>query len=378
MKNFGIVLLVSERSGSNLLRSLLGNHSQITAPVAPHLLAEFYNMSKYYGDLRDPININTLVKEMISLANHPYHNWGLSENNILHSEISELPSSVVSAMDFIYKFKAKQENKSCYCSKGIESFKFIDQIRAEVPSIKFVHLVRDPRDHVASWLNKPLHLFTALDAILKWKEEQEIFINAIQRKALNCISVKYEDLISDPAFIISKILNFLELPVEDQCFNTETEKNETLMWNPYWKNLSKPIMNENMGKYNNELSDEEINIIETVARCEMEYFDYKPISKQNWIYDNISKARLIAQKTEREKTSNIKPFIELQSKMDFIKTLKDQRIKEWYEQNKEFSWIPIKFNNEITKSNFKKRIKYLSFALIGEIKTKKLINSIWK
>ena len=62
MNDFGIVLLASERSGSNLLRSLLGNHSQISAPVAPHLLVEFYNSSKYYGDLRDLQNIKELLR----------------------------------------------------------------------------------------------------------------------------------------------------------------------------------------------------------------------------------------------------------------------------------------------------------------------------
>ena len=51
MKSFGIILLASERSGSNLLRILLGNHSNIFAPIAPHLIKIFYPVKHYYCNL---------------------------------------------------------------------------------------------------------------------------------------------------------------------------------------------------------------------------------------------------------------------------------------------------------------------------------------
>jgi len=53
MKSFGIILLASERSGSNLLRILLGNHSNILAPIAPHLMNIFYPIKHYYCNLID-------------------------------------------------------------------------------------------------------------------------------------------------------------------------------------------------------------------------------------------------------------------------------------------------------------------------------------
>ncbi|MBU2019900.1 MAG: sulfotransferase [Bacteroidetes bacterium] len=149
-----IILLVSERSGSNLLRTMLGNHKEISAPVAPHLLATFYNIRKYYGDLRNSNNSSELISDMLGLANHPYHNWKLSLN--FESQQS-FPNSIISSFDFLYTQKSLQEGKTHYCSKGIHSFEFIDQLRAELPNVKFVHLVRDPRDHVASWMKKPIN-----------------------------------------------------------------------------------------------------------------------------------------------------------------------------------------------------------------------------
>ena len=77
MKLFGIVLLASERSGSNLLRTLLGNHSDISAPIAPHLIKIFYPIKHYYLDLSSKVNNKNLFCDMLQIVNHPFSNWKL-------------------------------------------------------------------------------------------------------------------------------------------------------------------------------------------------------------------------------------------------------------------------------------------------------------
>jgi hypothetical protein len=47
-----VIFLASERSGTNLLRTLLGNHPDIDAPVAPHFLDAFNESVGLYGDLK--------------------------------------------------------------------------------------------------------------------------------------------------------------------------------------------------------------------------------------------------------------------------------------------------------------------------------------
>ncbi len=365
----GIILLASERSGSNLLRTLLGNHHLISAPVAPHLLSEFYPERHYYGDLRKEKNIRFLISDMVATANHPYHNWNLKlKDNISLKNCN----SVISAVDFIYKQKALNENKHHYCSKEINLFKYIDQIRAEIKNIKFIHLVRDPRDHVASWMKRPVYLLTPYDAILKWREEQSVFIDAIKTRGLNCISVKYEDLISNTPEIMTKILNYLNLPVDKKCFSTDINKSKNLTWNPLWKNLSKPVMKENKNKFLKELSSEDINIIETVAQQEMSFFNYSFVSSVNWVPPKNFNKILQKQRTEKKKSVNIS-FKELEEKQKFIRNLKTKRIK----KQETFSSINIKqeYNNSF---KLKTKLKYLSFALIGENLTYKIIKKLKK
>lgn len=281
MKLFGIILLASERSGSNLLRTLLGNHSDISSPIAPHLIKIFYPIKHYYLDLSSKVNNKNLFCDMLQIVNHPFSNWKLKlEYN--HKEIEALGIySVVRMMDYIYKKKAERNQKECYCSKGINTFRFINQMRKEDPTLKFIHLVRDPRDVIASWMKQKSSSNSSYDAVLQWKKQQKLLIDAKKNSKFSCIAIRYEDLISDPATIMDKIMLELGLPPDAKCYETNPLNKESIK-SPFWKNLSQPIMVKNRNKFMEELSEEDILIIETIAKDEMKEYGYSPISSQNW------------------------------------------------------------------------------------------------
>lgn len=356
MKVIPVILLVSERSGSNLLRSLIGNHKDICAPVSPHLMAEFYNQRRYYGDLRSTDKAGELIKDMVEVANHPYHDWKL---NVDLNEITGV-NSIVTAVNKLYSLKAKQEGKSHYCSKGIDAFKFIDAYRGELENVKFVHMVRDPRDHVASWMKRPINLLTPFDAVQKWKHEQQLFIDAVSGRGLNCISITYEELITDTKSTMSKVLNFIGVDLDENCFQTDSNNPESKK-NPYWQNLSKPVMKDNKEKYLKELSEDDVLIIESVAKCEMEFFRYSLRTKGNWFpptnYNRtLNKLRLIRSKS----LSVNKDMTELKSKWQLINRIKKSRYQEWQRTSHDHRF------SLISTSSPRQRFKFLLYALLGE------------
>jgi len=81
-----IIILTSERSGTNLLRVLLGKHKHISAPVAPHFFDSFSQYLHNYSNLKHHKNLVLLLDHMIRLANHYYHDWKL---NIKAEELIE-------------------------------------------------------------------------------------------------------------------------------------------------------------------------------------------------------------------------------------------------------------------------------------------------
>ncbi len=374
-----IIILASERSGSNLLRTLIGRHRDICSPVAPHLMAEFYNIRSYYDDLRDPLNSLKLLEDMLELVNHHYHDWNL---NFDLNKYSTKAKSIVKAFDVIYSEKSRQQGKVHYCSKGINSFDFIDPFRAELKNVKFIHLVRDPRDHVASWMRRPINLYTPYDAIIKWRSEQKCLIDAIKARGLNCISIKYEDLISNTRKIMNDVLGFIDVEIDSHCFSTDSENKESDR-NPYWKNLSKPIMSDNKGKFRKELSDEDILIIESIAKKEMEYFGYECCTTSDWepqkyYRDKLENMREIRKKKESENMNN--SMSDLLSKCKLSKDIRNKRMEEWLADNLAHE----KYVNvtHINKSKIQytgtllNRIVLMSYSLLGESKTNAVIGKI--
>lgn len=364
-----IILLVSERSGSNLLRTLIGNHSEISAPVSPHLISEFYPIRKYYSDLRDDENKKELIKDMLDICNHPYHDWKLQ----LSANLSSV-RSVIKAFDLLYSQKSQQEGKIHYCSKGIHSFEYIDALRSEIPNVKFVHMVRDPRDHVASWLKRPINYFTAFDAIWKWKKEQSQVIDAITSRGLDCISIRYEDLVSNPVEEMTNILKYLDVKVEESCFNTDS-KNEESKRNPYWENLSKPIMKENFKKYLKALSEEDIQIIESIAKPEMEFFNYELESDGRWSASPKFHKALEAKRRNARKSSAIeKELPALLDKWRLIREIRQNRKERYLQKGNRISEIERDFSE--SNNWLIDRLRYISYALFGKSLTSKIARKI--
>jgi hypothetical protein len=372
MNNIPIILLVSERSGSNLLRTLIGNHKEICAPVSPHLMAEFYAHRRYYGDLRIAENCCKILQDMIDIANHPYHNWKLK---ITAPQIAGSVTSVVTAVDRLYREKARQEGKKHYCSKGIDAFTFIDPFRTELDNVKFIHLVRDPRDHVASWMKRPINLLTPYDTILKWKAEQQTYIDAVTTRGLKSISIRYEDLIEDTPSAMTRVLTYIGVDIDPNCFKTD-EGNEEARRNPYWENLSKPVMKNNKQKYKKELSDEDILIIESIAKNEMAFFGYSPTTKCDWTPAEDYSNRLVLLRRSRRSAlskSTEDKMPELQDKWEQIERIRKRRMEDWVNFNPDFNISKLRKQKG---SQIRNRMKHLSYALLGSRLTTKLASKI--
>lgn len=377
--NIPIIILASERSGSNLLRTLIGKHRDICAPVAPHLMTEFYNIRSYYEDMRDPINSIKLLEDMLKVANHRYHDWNL---DIDLNKYSSKAKSIVKAFNILYSEKSRQQGKVHYCSKGINSFDFIDPFRAELKNVKFIHLVRDPRDHVASWMRRPINLFTPYDAIIKWKSEQECLVDAIKTRGLDCISIKYEDLISNTQKEMSEILGYIGVEFDPNCFSTDSENKEAAR-NPYWKNLSKPVMSDNKGKFRKELSEEDLLIIESIAEKEMEYFGYECCTTSDWepqkyYFDNLENLREIKKKKVSENMND--DVRDLLSKCELSKDIRNKRMNKWLTDNPEngkyVNLTHINNPNIQYTGTLLNRLLLMSYSLLGEPITNAVIRKI--
>jgi gluconate kinase len=276
-----IIILASERSGTNLLRTLLGNHSAISAPLPAHLYASFFNLRKHYGDLREKQNILPLIANMKDLANHPYHQWNIeaSPEDIFKEN---QPTSFQACTESLWQAKVLTDSKKVFVCKDILSFSHVTTIKANNPKTKFVYLARDPRDVVASWMKRPIAHFTVYNAAKHWAENQFQCLDAIYTQGIDAYTIKYEELITDPVNIMTNLLNYLEIEIEEECFQGRKAVNESQISNPYWENVGKPIIKDNFRKFEKQLTNEEVSIVETICREEMDHLGYDFTTDRSW------------------------------------------------------------------------------------------------
>lgn len=294
-----LCILTSERSGSNLLRKMLGEHSLICAPSPPHLWSHLTRNLPYYGTLDNESNLKKLVSDAIAMTNSKDSplNWNYDFNvdQIYQAVKVKNLTGVIGAL---YETYTNYKNKKIWVTKEVNLFNHVHQIRDVYPETKFIFLCRDGRDVACSTKKVPIleqHIYAIAN---QWREEQlkfiQIYQDFITRNLIKL--VRYEDLIDSPPSKLQEICSFIGIDFEPQMLsfyqNKQTQQEVEQIVNINWKNLLQPVIKDNKGKFLKELSSLEIEIFETIAADALEILGYPLVSNyrqslgrlEKWIY----------------------------------------------------------------------------------------------
>ena len=272
-----IILLASERSGSNLLRVILGSHSRISAPPPAHLLKHLAPLRHLYVNGNGGAQAEKMVDDALALTYIGYA-WDEKINN--EDILKRLKPSPTLWDVFRQINEAYAERKGCdyWFTKDTYLFNYSYQLKLHFKDIKFIFLSRDGRDVASSAIKSPGHEKHIYTLARKWQEEQ---VSSIQfmREAKNkdIIHIRYEDILQDTENTIRKVTKFLKIPFEEgmlKYYETDATKTDSKRAGD-WNNLSKPIISENFNKYRKILTTNQTRLFEKVAGRELEMLGYK-------------------------------------------------------------------------------------------------------
>jgi hypothetical protein len=272
-----IFIVSSERSGTNLLRVLLDNHSEIHGPRAPQLLKTFSNAFPHYID-NGVLDDKKIWEDLIEQVNHPFIDWQVK----IDQPLKEGATNFLYFWDIVYDLKVRSTEKKYIACKENNLFDYLFELKTTYPKAKFIYLHRDVRDVCASWMKVPNGFKNISSAAQNWNKEQLKCIRAQRTFGLEMCAVSYEDLISDTPSVMKGVLDFIGVKVEPACFDTDKEKGKDVDWNVYWQNLGKGVMKENSKKYLKEFDVSEIQLIESRARESMKLLGYSRDTLGNW------------------------------------------------------------------------------------------------
>jgi len=277
MKFTAVQMIGTQRSGSNLLRLMLNQLQEVSAPHPPHILERFIPLLPAYGDLAVEENFSLLVHDVCSLVAYNPVQWkhvSLKQHEIIERCNKPCLTEIVRV---IYEMNAENENASIWMCKSLSNIHYAHLLEESTKPL-YIFLYRDGRDVASSFKRAVVGEKHVYHIARQWKQEQELCITLQQRLGNErVISVCYENLIKNPGEELKRICTFIGAEYTPACleYYRSTEAKNTASSGKMWENVERSIIADNFNNYRKELNASEVFLFEGVAGKMLQKLGYK-------------------------------------------------------------------------------------------------------
>ena len=199
-----VFLIGAPRSGSTLTARMLGAHSEIFAPVEPHLMPPLAHLGfhdKVDAAPYDPVITQLGLREFVGL---------------LPGGEDDYLDALRGATDQLYERALAPSGRSRFLDKTPAYALVLDFLAKLYPQAKYVVLTRHP---IAVWSSVVDSFFDGdHEAALAHNPILERYVPAIARflreRQVDLHHLRYEQLVQDPEAEMEAVCRFLDLPFE--------------------------------------------------------------------------------------------------------------------------------------------------------------------
>ena len=200
------------RSGTSLMRDILGSHPDVAMfvgelPLWRELAAAHAGRSLARAEDRD-----ALIRDLVTHPRMQQAQMTLDADELAAALAREPAVSLGTVFAHALRQYARREGKPRWGVKDPRNEFHADQILAEFPAARVVHMLRDPRDVLASqramWGSRAQHIVSTTH---DWRRSAAL---ARRHQAVHRGSyavVRYEDLVLDPARVVRDLCRTLDL-----------------------------------------------------------------------------------------------------------------------------------------------------------------------
>lgn len=237
------------RSGTTLLQNILASHSTIDSFPESHFFSEVIRSKlKGYIGLGFPNNLNQFYS-FLDKINYDFDEKTIEKNYFFLYKYVKLFKNILDEITL-------NNNKNIWIEKTPAHLHFIKIITKYFSNAKFIHIIRNGKDVVAS-LYDVTHKYPeewsgarSIDqCINRWNRDIEI--TKKYHKKLNHHVLKFDDLLNSPKKEIINLCNFLDVDFENKMINYDGNiSNKIINKNEKWKSdVKKGIKKETKNKF---------------------------------------------------------------------------------------------------------------------------------
>ncbi len=273
-----VLMIPLRRCGSHALRLRLNFNPQFYSPYPLHIV-DFMPLVPLYGDLSDDRAYFRLVVDVVGLQAASMVKWSnmVFDPVEIFEAIATEPRSVHRVVWELLLRAGEQHHAGVVMDKSLDSVHYAEELMALFPDMLFLNVVRDPRAQVASMNRAIIHDFDTTLNARAWVDAHRVAGALVARYPERVLTIRYEDFLGEQEATLRRVCAFFGIDYLPDMLDVSAspEARQIAQLSALWaSNCFAPIV-ANVDKFKKQLSMEEIEIIETLAREYMEQYGYE-------------------------------------------------------------------------------------------------------
>jgi len=265
-----IFIVGSPRSGTTLLHSLINRHPSIAISGETRFFADIYKRRSAFGPLENFQNRQRLVDQYLSTARIKRLHVDLA---VLRQRLLDEATSYPALLTAIMRCCADARGKP-HCGEKTPHHSFFTETLSDwYPGASIIHLVRDPRDVVASLQRMPWAPKSVLANASIWA----LFNRAAERSRHRpgYLLVHYEKLVASPEQELARIFDHVGEEWPDSL-KLPADSSAPYVWPA---SVRGPVTRERIQKWREQLSPRDVSLVERIAGERLENYGYERNSR---------------------------------------------------------------------------------------------------
>lgn len=199
-----------DRSGKTTMSAMLTSHPDLAIPgVGSNLWTYFY---RRYGDLRRPQNLERCLHAMLQYKHVRYLD---PDPDRIRRELLSGPITYARLLALPLIHYAERRRKPRWGAQTGLIERYAEPLLGAHPTLRVVHLIRDPRDRYAASLARwPGQRGRAGGAVARWRYSTALARRHQRAHPDRYHIVRFEDLVRAPEETVREVCDFLDLSYE--------------------------------------------------------------------------------------------------------------------------------------------------------------------